>query len=144
MTTNLPADFTVLIDLTAVADGATSTSRMGGYHSLEDAQTAIDINEADCRRHNINTHKRVYRTFHAVWTEVTKPVAEPDVQRWVLRFRERDDSDGGYADHRTELTENRCAEIAKMNGSITADQVQAALLDGRRIYTSFSYFVLES
>lgn len=74
MTKGFPADYTVMIDLTAKADGSTSTLRLGGYHSLDDAQKAIEINEADCRLHNINTHKRVYRTFHAVWTEVT-PVA---------------------------------------------------------------------
>lgn len=166
MTTKLPADYTVLLDLTTIADGSTSTLRLGGYHSLDDAKSAIASNEADCRKHNINTHKRAYRTFHAVWTEVgetengkqrvyadivpglkaadRRDQIEPYLKRWVLRFRERDDSDGSYVDHRTEFTENRCAEIAKMNGDITTAQAHKALVDGRRIYTNFSYFVLEA
>jgi len=46
--------------------------------------------------------------------------------------------------HRTELTEQRCHEIARLNGHMTTEQVRVALSQGQRVYSNFSYFVLEA
>ena len=69
---------------------------------------------------------------------------EPYLKRYVLRFPEHDDHTI-YYDHRTELTECRCFEIAQaLYGNMTTAEVHAALLAGKRIYSYFSYYVLEA
>jgi len=68
---------------------------------------------------------------------------EPYVKRWVLRFGVHGDH-ANYPDHRTELTDRRCFEIAQANTYLSTAETQAALFAGKRVYSTLSYYVLEA
>jgi hypothetical protein len=67
-----PASYAVLIDMKMKHNGASSSSRMGNYHSLEEAKRQIAHNESECVRLNLNFATRSYRIFKAEWTEITE------------------------------------------------------------------------